>query len=309
MPRLHSGAATGRPETTHLKLPPIPEVVWQQPQETHVPNIYRTFTNETHNNTHMPESEQRSDVESQTSPMKETSSQVSVSSTEPLLGNQTRSPLVASLNNSEKPNSEIQANETDMTTYDNGDDNIPPPVITISQIEERLVRDDITNEIYMSLSSTIVLKRKKGMWHVPLDFKNGLTIDALVDSAAYVSAIAQNELNRIKQQSTSNILKNDDPANFQIQVANGQLEKPTAITTLKFDIGDHIFAEQFVVMKNLTGPIIGLHFMRHNSVVIDTTHGLIHFPHLTMQVKSALSQKSAEPQVVLIHDNITIPQM
>ena len=62
-------------------------------------------------------------------------------------------------------------------------------------------------------------------------------------------------------------------------------------------------------MKNLTGPIIGLHFMRHNSVVIDTTHGLIHFPQLTMQVKSSLSQTSAKRQVVLIHDSITIPQM
>ena len=62
-------------------------------------------------------------------------------------------------------------------------------------------------------------------------------------------------------------------------------------------------------MKNLTGPIIGLHFMRHKSVVMDTTHGLIHFPHLTMQVKSALSQTSAKPQVFLVHDSITIPQM
>ena len=48
--------------------------------------------------------------------------------------------------------------------------------------------------------------------------------------------------------------------------------------------------------------------MRPNSVVIDTTHGLIHFPHLTMEVKSALSQTSVKPQTVLIHDNITIPQ-
>ena len=48
-----------------------------------------------------------------------------------------------------------------MTTYDIGDDIISPPVITNSQIEERLVRDDITNELYMPLSSTIVLKRKK----------------------------------------------------------------------------------------------------------------------------------------------------
>ena len=147
------------------------------------------------------------------------------------------------------------------------------------------------------------------MLYVPLDFENGLPIDALFDSGAYVSAIAQKELNRIKQQSPSNILKIDDPPNFQIQVANGQLEKPTATATLKFDIGDHIFAEHIIVMKNLTGPINGLHFIRHNSVVIDTTDGLIHFPHLTMQVKSALSQTSVKPQAVLIHDNKTIPQM
>ena len=195
-----------------------------------------------------------------------------------------------------------------MMTLDNGDDNISPPVKANSQIEERLVRDETTNELYMPLSSTIVLKRKKEMLYVPLDFKNGSTIDAFVDSEAYVSAIAQKELDRIKQQSPSKILKIDDPRNFQIQAANGQLGKPTATTTLKFDIGDHVFAEHFVLMKNLTGPIIGLHFMRHNSVVIDTTHGLIHFPHLTLQVKNALTQTSAKPQAVLIHDSTTIPQ-
>ena len=303
MPCLHSGAAIDRSQTTHLELPPIPKVVWQQSQKTHVPNIYENFTNETHKKTQMPESKQRSDVKSQTSPMKETSSQVFVSSTEPLLGNQTRSALVPSLIDSKKPNTEIQRNEIDMTRYHSGDDNISPPVITISQIEERLVRDKFTNELYMPLSSTIVLKRKKEMLYVPLDSKNGLTIDALVDSGAYISAIAQKELDRIKQQSPSDILKIDDPPNFQIQVINGQLEKATATTTLKFDIGDHFFAEHFVVMKNLTGSIIGLHFMRHNSVVID-----IHFPQLTMQVKSALTQTNAKPQVVLIHDSITILQ-
>ena len=257
----------------------------------------------------MPEPKQRSDVESQTSPIKETSPQVSVSSPEPLLGSQSRSALVPSPNDSKKFGSGNQTDEIDMTTCDSTDNNIYPPPITISLLEERLVRDDSTNELYMPLSSTIVLKRKKEMLYVSLDFENGLTIDAFVDSGAYVSAKAQKELDRIKQQSPSNILKIDDPPNFQIQVANGQLEKPTATATLKFDIGDHIFAEHFVVMKNLTGPNIGLHFMRHNSVVIDTTHGLIHFPHLTMQVKSALSQTNAKPQAVLVHDNITIPQM
>ena len=145
--------------------------------------------------------------------------------------------------------------------------------------------------------------------YVPLDFENGLTIDGLVDSGDYVSAIAQKELDRIKQQAPSNMLKIDEPPNFQIQVANGQLEKPIATARVKFDIGDHIFAEHLVVKKNLTGPIIGLLFMRHNSVVINTTHGLIHFPHLTMQAQRALSQTSAKPQAVLFPDSITIPQM
>ena len=40
--------------------------------------------------------------------------------------------------------------------------------------------------------------------------KHGLTIDALVDSGAYVSAIAQKVLDRIQQQAPSNILKIDD---------------------------------------------------------------------------------------------------
>ena len=134
MPRLHSGAATDRLEITQLTLPPIPEVVWQQPKETYVTNNHKTLTNETQINTQMPECKQKRDVESQTSPMKETSSQISVSSTEPLLEIQTRSTLVSSLNDFKKPNSKIQRNEIDMITCDNGDDNITPPVITTSQI-------------------------------------------------------------------------------------------------------------------------------------------------------------------------------
>ena len=195
-----------------------------------------------------------------------------------------------------------------ITTNDNGDDKISPPKITSSQIEEQLVRDDTTNEVYIPLSCTIVLKRKKDAV-VPLDFENGLTIDALVDSRAYVSAIALSELDRIKQQAPANIFKIDDPSDFQIQVANGQLGKPIATATLKFDIGNNTFAGHFGVLKNLTGPIIGLHSMRFNSVVIDTTHDLIHFRHLTMQAKKAAIETSTEPQPVFIQDNTKVPPM
>ena len=182
MPRLHSGAATDRPEATHLTLLPIPEVAWQQPQENHVNNFHNDLTNQIQNDIHTPK--QKNDVEAQTSPIKETSPQKSGSDTESPLDNQTRSITVQCLDDSNKQQNEIQRNETRLTAYDEGDDNIFPPQITTSQIQEQLVRDENTNELYMPLSSTIVLKRKKEMLYVPLDFENGLTIEALVDSGA-----------------------------------------------------------------------------------------------------------------------------
>ena len=114
-------------------------------------------------------------------------------------------------------------------------------------------------------------------------------------------------MDTIKEKAPNNNLKNNDPPNFQIQVVNGQLVKLLATATLKIEFRDNIFAEHFVVTKKLTGPITGLHFMRITSVVIDTTHGLIYFRHLTMQVKPALSQTSTKPQPIITDDALTIP--
>ena len=114
-------------------------------------------------------------------------------------------------------------------------------------------------------------------------------------------------MNAIKQKVPNKYLKNDDPPNFQKQVGNCQLVKPLATANLKFENVDKIFAQHFVVMKKLTGPTLGLHFMRINSVVIDTTDGLIHLPHLTMQVKTASSETKAKPQPVITNDALTMP--
>ena len=110
-----------------------------------------------------------------------------------------------------------------------------------------------------------------------------------------------------QKKAPNNNLKIDDPPIFHIQVANGQLEKPLATTTLKFENGDKNFTEHFLVMKKLTGPIIGLHFMGNYSVVIGTKQGLIHFPHLTMQAKTAPSKTITKPQPVITDDALTIP--
>ena len=112
MPRLHSGATIDRLET--FKLPPTPEVVWQQTQESYLINIHKISTTNI---------QCKNFVESQTSPKRETSPQVSGFDTESLLGNQTRSTPVQCPNDSKKQQTEIQRYETDMTA----NDNIPPP--------------------------------------------------------------------------------------------------------------------------------------------------------------------------------------
>ena len=147
MPRLHSGASTDALEITNLILPPISKVVWQQPRETHLTNIDITSTTETHKSTYMPEFRHRIDVESQTSTMNETSPQISGSSAEPFLENHTGCTAVQSLNDSKERQSEIQRDEMNITTDDNGDDNFSPPKIIYSKTEEQLLRDGNTNEL------------------------------------------------------------------------------------------------------------------------------------------------------------------
>ena len=299
-PRLHSGAACDRPETNAIpKFPPIPEVAWQQPTEivTDQDNLHNT-----HNDSTL-----KTNVANQTSPLKGNQSQNHVDTTEQPLGNQTGNEPVPLLDCSKNSPTNIQNTEQHAVTTPNGDTTTSLLTTANPLIEEALVRDEQTNEIYLPLTSTVVLKRKQEMLYVPLDFENNLTIDALMDSRAFVSSIAQDDLDTIKQKAPNNILKIDDPPNFQIQVANGQLQKPLSTATPKSEIGDNLFAEHFVVMKKLTRPTIGLHFMRNNSLVIDTTHGLIYFPHLTMQVKTASSETTTKPQPVITDEALTIP--
>ena len=60
-------------------------------------------------------------------------------------------------------------------------------------------------------------------------------------------------------------------------------------------------------MKKFAGPTNYWLFMRNNSVGIDTTHGLIPFPHLTMQVKTASNETFTKPQPVITDDALTKP--
>ena len=106
-----------------------------------------------------------------------------------------------------------------MTNLD-GNSKIFPLASTTPHFEEKLMRDEKTNKLYLPLTSTVDLKRRQEMLYVALDFGKIIAKDALVDSGARV--IAQNELDTTKQKALNDIFKIDDNPNFQTQVANGQ---------------------------------------------------------------------------------------
>ena len=132
-------------------------------------------------------------VASKTSPPKGTQPQNYVVTTEHSPGNQTGNEPVPFLNCSKHPRPDIQNLEQHVTTTITGDKTIPLLTTTTPLIKEGLLRDEQINEVSFPLTFTVILKRKQEMLYEALDFKNNLKVNALVDSRAYVTAIAQND--------------------------------------------------------------------------------------------------------------------
>ena len=113
-----------------------------------------------------------------------------------------------------------------------------------------------------------------------------LNIDGLIDTGALSSAIPEADLRKIRLLAPLTILNEGPPPEFQIMVANGQLEAPVAIVELQFEVGDITFRENFIVLTNLTSPLIGLLFLQRNSTILDIRQGILNFPLFSMQLKN-----------------------
>ena len=138
---------------------------------------------------------------------------------------------------------------------------------------------------FRPLSKSLPLKNKRKMLYFPMDFGK-LNIDGLIDTGALSSAIPEANLRKIRLLAPHTILNEGPPPEFQIMVANGQLEAPIATAELQFEVGDITFREKFIVMTNITSPLIGLLFLQRNSTILDMRQGILNFPFFSMQLKN-----------------------
>ena len=118
-----------------------------------------------------------------------------------------------------------------------------------------------------------------------------------------------------------------EPPPFKLQVANGDIEAPTKTILLQFEIGVWNFKETFIVFLRLTGPIIGLTFLKSNSAILDVSKRLsfslisrTHSPHMitpetenytesipTLPIRYPQKQHIRSPSIQWYHQT-SIPQ-
>ena len=90
-------------------------------------------------------------------------------------------------------------------------------------------------------------------------------------------------------------------------IANGKLETPSATVELQFEVGYILFKERFIVMTNLTSPLIGLLSHQKNYTILDMHQGVLNLFFFSMQLKHADSTYSNLHEPLLNPLDITIP--
>ena len=139
--------------------------------------------------------------------------------------------------------------------------------------------------MFLRLSTNLPLENQRKMLYFPMDFGE-LNIDGLIDTGALSSAIPEDSLRKFWLLAPHTILNESPSAEFQIVVANGQLEAPIATVELQFEVGDITCRENLIVMTNLTSPLIGLLFLQRNSTILDMSQRILNFRFFSMQMKN-----------------------
>ena len=184
-------------------------------------------------------------------------------------------------------------------------DAIPQSLLDEKQFQNILVTKDGEQDC-IPLSTSINLKCKKRMVCFPVDF-GGIDIRR---PYRHWGIIHWNSWGGLPENSTLSATiryPRRSAPNFQILVANGQFETPKSAIELKFEVGDIEFHEIFIVMENLTGPIIGLMFLQRNHTVLDLRQGILNFPFFSMQLKTADHRYSNVLEPKLNPIEVTVP--
>ena len=153
------------------------------------------------------------------------------------------------------------------------------------------------------LTTNLRLIYKRRMLYFPMNFGE-LTSNGLVETGALSSAIPKADLRKIQIVASQSTIKEGPAPNFQIMVANGQLEIPMSTVELKFEVSDTDFQEIF--KEKLTSSLIGLSCLQRNNTILDMRQGFLKFPFFSMLLKTADHKYTNVMEPICIREDFTI---
>ena len=92
-----------------------------------------------------------------------------------------------------------------------------------------------------------------------------------------------------------------------MSVRQNVISDPKSTVELKFEVGDIEFHETFIVLENLSSPIIGMRFLQRNHTVLDMRQGKLNFPFFSMQLKTADHKYSNVMEHIVNPEDVMIP--
>ena len=118
----------------------------------------------------------------------------------------------------------------------------------------------------LPLSTNLQFENKMGTLYSSLDFEE-LTVDVLIDTGALTSAISERKLRKVRLLAPHTFLNIGPSTDFQKMVATLHLETTSSTVDLQFETGNIFSTERFIVMMNLTNPLVGLLCLQKTSKI------------------------------------------
>ena len=125
-------------------------------------------------------------------------------------------------------------------------------------------------------------------------------MNCLIDTGAFSSPLPIRLFNLILNNEPSKILKSSEVFPESVKMADGRVIGVEKCVQIQITIGKCQFAEEFLILKNMTSTLLGLLFFRKNNIVIHPFKGLLYSPELTISlaVSTKYDRKLSKPQIL-----------
>ena len=134
-----------------------------------------------------------------------------------------------------------------------------------------------------------------------------LYIDALVDTGAFSSALPLKSFRLIQKQAPEYNSSSSFSFPKFVKLANGEKVSVLYNVEIVFYIAGTFFNEQFLVLKEMNSPLLGMPFFKKNDIILHPHKGLLYLPDITLSLNNISSSKSVLRKTVLTNiSKITI---